>query len=185
MGLLRFWKNRIFVRLMVEKETEKTKKVLMVLGKYIASAIQQEGKKPRLVEALPIEGLIKDSIHYFHKNVLLNIHYYLADSNILNLSGKTEVVLARYQMDGQKIRLLVVRYQKPNEANEVYKQFSRLYLPEKPIARLPVRIEKVENSEFIGVRWMERFIILVFEGKDKETIGRFIEAVARNMKEVY
>lgn len=185
MGLLRLWKGRIFIRLLAERETDEAKAMLMALGGKIANAIPQEGKKPLMVACLPLEGLLKESIHYFHKQVSLNCHYYLADSNLLNLSEKTEVVLARYQWDDRKIRLLLVRYREPKEAKASYEQFGRIYFPEKPSAASRMRVEEVERGEFVSARWADRFIILVFEASDRKTCGRLTEAVVKKVKEVF
>ena len=44
MGLLRFWKGKIFVRILAEKETAESKAAVMALGKKIAEAIPDKGK---------------------------------------------------------------------------------------------------------------------------------------------
>jgi hypothetical protein len=185
MGLLRFWKGCIFVRLMAERETEETKAAIIALGRKISDAIQQEGGKPLLVNALPVEGLIKESIHYFHKHVSLNIHFYLADSDILNLSEKTEAVLGRYHWVDQKVRLLIIRYQKPEKAQMAYEQFVKVYFSDKPNTKSPIRVEKVEGDEFVGARWTDRFVILVFEARNKETCKQLTQSVTQSLKELF
>src|SRR5208337_2430947 len=50
-GLLRFWKQRFFVRLQAEDETPEVTTALLALGNRIASEIPQEGKKPSLLTA--------------------------------------------------------------------------------------------------------------------------------------
>jgi hypothetical protein len=45
-GLLSFWKDRFFVSLYSEEETEDTRKALFALGEKVASSIKKEGKEP-------------------------------------------------------------------------------------------------------------------------------------------
>ncbi|MBM4047164.1 MAG: hypothetical protein FJ279_18835 [Planctomycetes bacterium] len=183
-GFLRFWKDRVFVRLLAERETDETRAVLMALGKQIASAIPREGKRPLLVDCLPTEGLLSDSVRYFHKQVSLNCYYYLADGNLLNLSERTEAVLGRYQRGEHKVWLLVVRYPDAQEARSAHEQFQRIYFRGKPSAESPARVEKVERGEFVSVQWEDRFLTLVFEAQDKETCVRLSDAVTGKLKEV-
>jgi len=184
-GLLRFWKDRIFVRLLAERETDRTKAVVMALGREIANAIPREGQKPLLVDCLPSEGLLGESVRYFHKQVSLNAHYYLAESNLLNLSEETEGVLARYRRNGRKVRLLLVGYRRPKDAKGAYEQFGRVYFPDRPPAQTPVRVEGAENREFVGARWTDRFVVLVFEAGDRRTCEHLIYDVEKKIKETF
>jgi len=184
MGLLRFWKDRIFVRILVEKETEETKEAVLALGRKIADAIPKEGKKPELVACLPAEGLLRQTVHYFHKQVILNSHYFLADVNLLNLSEKTQALLARYQKDGRKVRLLLCRHPTPEEAKAAFERFCKIYFADKPARKSLFRVEKVERGELVSARWMERLVILVFEAKDRKTCEWLTEAVVRKAKEL-
>lgn len=183
-GFLRFWKDRVFVRLLAERETDETRALLMALGKQIASGIPREGKRSVLVDCLPTEGLLSDSVRYLHKQVSLNCYYYLADGNLLNLSERTEVVLGRYRQGEHKVWLLVVRYPGAQEARSAHEQFQRIYFRGKPASELPWRVEKVERGEFVSVRWEDRFLTLVFDARDKETCARLSDAVTGKLKEV-
>ncbi|MCI0473183.1 MAG: hypothetical protein L0Y76_06320, partial [Ignavibacteria bacterium] len=71
-GLLRFWKNRYFVNIYTDNETELTKQTILALGKNIATAIPDNGIIPNLVSFLPQEGLIDRSIRYIHLQSGLN-----------------------------------------------------------------------------------------------------------------
>jgi len=184
-GLLRFWKDRIFVRLLAGEETAGTKAAVMALGKNIDAALPSAGKKPRLLAALPLPGLLRGSVHYFHTQVSLNAHYFLADSNLLNLSPKTEVVLARYLRSGRKVRLLLCRYADAAEAKAAFEQFNKVYLHDRSAPKLPGRVEKVERGEFVSARWNEAFLILVFEARDPRTCEALTEAVVKRVGEVF
>jgi hypothetical protein len=184
-GLLRFWKDRIFVRVLAEKETAAAKAAVMALGKSIDATIPRAGKKPRLLTALPLPGLLRESVHYFHTQVSLNAHYFLADSNLLNLSPRTEVVLARYLRNGRRVRLLLCRYANAVAAKAAFEQFNRIYFHDRSAPKLPGRVEKVERGEFVSARWDETFLILVFEARDPRTCEALTETVVKRVREVF
>ena len=181
-GLLRFWKDRFFVRLQAEDETPEVKAALMALGMQIASGIPQEGGKPSLLAAVPPPGLIDSSVHYFHTSVSLNIHYFLADSNLLNLNSRTEAVLARYQEGREKPYLLIVRYPRPGEAQAAFEQFSKVYLRESP-AEDTVFV-KLEKGQLAGGRREDRALLLVFEAGSRESAEKLVDLAASQMKGV-
>jgi hypothetical protein len=180
MGLLRFWKGKIFVRILAEKETAESKAAVMALGKKIAEAIPDKGKKPVLLDWIPSEGLHTKLIPYFHKPVILNIHFYLGDTNILNLNEKTEAVLARYRGNQSRVRLLLCRYAGAGEAREGFKRFSETYFSGRPKGSF--RAEDTGKGGFVSAQVVDRVLILIFEASDKETCRRLTEAVAKRIK---
>jgi hypothetical protein len=181
-GLLRFWKDRFFVRLQAEDETANVKIALMALGHQIASGIPQSGKKPSLLMALPSEDLIEPSVHYFHTSVSLNIHYFLDDSNLLDLNARTEAILARYQQSSDKPYLLIVRYPKPGDARAAFEQFSKAYVREAPKGNAVFR--RLEKGQFAGGRWQGIVLLLVFEAGSRESAEKLLQLAASRMKGV-
>ena len=66
-----------------------------------------------------------------------------------------------------------------------YEQFVKVYFPDKPTTKSPIWVEKVEGDEFVGARWTDRFVILVFEARDKETCKQLTESVTQSLKELF
>jgi hypothetical protein len=181
-GLLRFWKDRFFLRLQAEDETPEVKAALVALGERIASGIPQAGRKPSLLAALPPEGLIEPSVHYFHTSVSLNIHYFLDDANLLELNSRTEAVLARYQEAGGKPYLLVVRYPRPGDAQAAFAQFSQVHFQKASTGNAV--FHPLEKGQFAGGRREERTLLLVFEAPSRESAEKLAEMAASRMKGV-
>jgi hypothetical protein len=181
-GLLRFWKNRFFVRLQAEDETPEVKTALMALANQVASGIPQDGRKPPLLTALPPQGLIEPSVHYFHTSVSLNIHYFLADSNLLNLNSRTEAILARYQQGTEKPYLLIVRYPRPGDAKAAFEQFSKVYLRESPAG--DAVFGKLEKGQLAAGRREDRSLLLVFEAGSRESAEKLIDLAASQTRGV-
>jgi hypothetical protein len=174
-GLLRFWKNTYFVRIVAEKETEQSKAAVLATGRLISRSISGTGKRPSMLGMLPKTGLIPDSVHYFHKHTVLNFHFYLADGNILNLSAKTEALLAQYKIDSSKPRLLIVRYPSVKDATSAYDHFARTYFKDKPVSKAPSRVEAVEHGEFTGARRSRNVLRFVFEAKTREQCAKLLQ----------
>jgi len=167
-GLLRFWKNTYFVRIVAERETPAAKAAIIALGRHISSLISGTGKRPCILSLLPKPGLIADGVHFFHKHTVLNYHFYLADGNILDLSDKTDCVLAQYNIDSAKPRLLIVRYPSARAASAAFVHFNRTYLKDKPAPTGASRIEKVEDNQYAAITRADRVLKLVFEAKSRE-----------------
>jgi len=183
-ALLRFWKGPYFVRLLAEKETGETKSVLLGLGLKIAAAIPEGGSKPALLEGLPLERLERKSVRYFHKQVSLNAHYYLADENVLLLNEGTEVALARYKAGWGKPMLLVCRYRNPADARHAYLKFRHAYFSAGGDPNAGRTVEMIENGEFAGARLMGPFLILVFESPDRGSCESLLRSAEIRIREV-
>lgn len=184
-GLLRFWKGKIFTRILASKETNKTKSVVLEIGRMIAESINQESKKPILVDFIPSQGLLPKSIRYFHKLVSLNSHYYISDSNILDLDENTEVILARYQNGKDKVRLLLIGYWDPEQAKAAYIQFVQIYLKDNPVTNSEIQITKTENGEFVSARKLNRFVILIFEADNQTTCKWLNKAIVEKLEKAF
>jgi hypothetical protein len=174
-GLLRFWKNTCFVRIVADRETPESKAAVLAIGRHISSLISGTGKRPSMLSMLPKSGLIPDSVHYFHKHTVLNYHFYLADGNILDLSDKTDALLAQYKLDPAKPRLLIIRYPSIKAASDAYAHFNRTYFKDKPAPTGASRIEKVEQGQYTGIRRADRLLKLVFEAKTREGCAKLLQ----------
>jgi len=131
-GLLRFWKGPHFVRVYADGEGADLDAALLALGRATADAIRESGAEPTLVGALPGQdfGLVEKSVRYLRSHVLLNQRLFLAHENILNLTPKTEAVLAQYARAEQTVHLLLVRYPSAEGSGEAAASFVRSYHPD-------------------------------------------------------
>ncbi|NIQ82825.1 MAG: hypothetical protein GTN93_33075, partial [Anaerolineae bacterium] len=68
-----------------ERETPAARGAIAALAREIAHRIQPAGAKPQIVNLLPRQGLLANSIRYFHEHSCLNYHYFVSDQNILDL----------------------------------------------------------------------------------------------------
>jgi hypothetical protein len=159
-GLLRFWKDKYFVSIYAEGEGAEVESGMLKMGRAAANSIPAVGPEPKLVGYIPGKdlGLVDKSLRYLKSHVLLNQRFFIAHQNILNLSRKTEVVLAQYLQDKQKTQLLLIRYPNSKEAEDAYQSFMKVYLPD---VRGMDRA-RTEDRKWTFARQRNEFILIVF-----------------------
>jgi hypothetical protein len=176
-GLLSFWKDRFFVSLYSEEETDDSRKALFALGKKVASSIKKEGKKPDIVSLLPTENLAEKSAHYFHNHLILNYHFYVSDENILLLDQQTEAALGIYRENDEKSYILVVRYLKAEKAAQAYKSFRQSYMPD----ATELGLVQTEDLKWTAAILHQDFIIIVFNAPSRFSAKGTIEKVEKRI----
>ncbi len=169
-GLLSFWKDRYFVSIYAEDETSETRAAVFGLAGKVAAAIPGEGTLPDLVAALPEQGLDPRSVRYFHNHLVLNIHYFVSQENILRLDQKTEAVLGLYGEKGALGRLLIVRYPDADLAREALSSFLRAYLPEGAESRAA----RTENGKWTAARLLWNRVAIVFDAPSEAAAGNLL-----------
>ena len=159
-GLLRFWKGKYFVSIYAEGEGVEVESAILTMGRAAANSIPATGTEPKLVGFIPGKdlGLVDKSVRYLKSHVLLNQRFFIAHQNILNLSRKTEVVLAQYLQDKQKTQILLIRYPNLKEAGDGYQSFMKVYLPD---AGGKDR-SKTEDRKWTFARQRKEFVLIVF-----------------------
>jgi Family of unknown function (DUF6599) len=181
-GLLRFWKDKIFVRILADRETPEARALIFDLGMKIAGAIAGEGEKPALVKVLPAEGLKPQSLRYFHTAISLNAHFYLANVNVLNLSPETQVVMARYEKDDAQARLLLVEYPTVERAVDAQGRFVEMILLERFEAGRKVPPKKLEDGKYAGVVPKGKCLIIVIEAEKKPVLDWVVKTISQNLE---
>jgi hypothetical protein len=159
-GLLRFWKGKYFVSIYADGGGVEVESAILTLGRATADSIQETGPEPRLIGFIPGKehGLVDKSIRYLRSHILLNQRFFIAHQNILNLSRRTEAVLAQYTREKQKVHLLLIRYPTVKEAKDAYQSFMGAYLPDAGGKNLL----KTEDQKWTMTRQGGEVIIVVF-----------------------
>jgi hypothetical protein len=175
-GLLRFWKGKYFVSIYSEGEGGEAESAIVKAAKAVADSIPTTGPEPKLIGFIPGKnlGLVDKSVRYLKSHVLLNQRFFVAHQNILNLSRKTEAVLAQYLQDKQKAHLLLLWYPNPKEAGDAYQSFMKAYLPDAG----GKEGLKTEDRKWTFARHRNEFILIVFgapTAADAETLLKVTE----------
>lgn len=171
-GLLSFWKDRYFVSVYAEAETAETRNTVLNLGREIAIAIPEEGKRPDLLDFLP-SSFPQDGARYFHNHLILNYHFFVASENILDLGQETEAVLAPSSPEEGRSYFLIVRYPTPDRAARAYETFVRAYMPD---ASRPGFVQ-TEDKTWTAIKIKKNYIILVFNAPSENEAARILAEV--------
>lgn len=163
-GLLSFWKDRFFISLFVEEETDETREALFKLARKMDSAIEKKGQIPELISLLPPEGVDRDKVRYFHNHVILNHHFFLADENILNLDQQTECTLGIYHEQEEEYCLLLIRYEEQDLAAKALESFASAYMPD---ASEPGLVQ-TEDGKWTAAQQEYNLLIIVFSALTKK-----------------
>jgi hypothetical protein len=180
-GLLRFWKDKVFVRIMADRETAEARDAVMKLGQVIDAAIPQAGPKPAILRNLPVEGLEPRTVHFFHTVISLNSFYYMSNVNILNLSPETQVAMARYENKGARATLILVEYPSDDRAYSADGRFVEMYLLQRFVPEAEVAPLELENGKFAGVVRAGRYLALVVEADDKPVAEWLLKQASANL----
>jgi len=178
-GLLRFWKGKYFVSIYAEGEGTEVGPGILKIGGATADSIPSTGQEPKLVSYIPGKGLglVDKSVRYLKSHVLLNQRFFVAHQNILNLSRKTEAVLAQYLQDQQKTQLLLIRYPDLKEAADAYQGFMKAYLPD---AGGKDR-SKTEDRKWTFARQRNEFVAIIFGAPTEAAAEGLLEATEKKL----
>jgi len=176
-GLLCFWKNRYFVCLYSEEQSERTESAIRELASQIDSLTPAGGRVPQIVALLPAEGLDEFRVRFFHKYTSLSLHYYLADENILDLDETTNVVFAQYRPDAA--RILLIEYDDPGLADIAIGKFKTAYIPDADSSGMML----IENGKWVLARNIDRYAIVVLDSPDEQVAAALSDLIAANIRE--
>jgi hypothetical protein len=168
-GLLRFWQDRYFVRIYAEQETLASKNAVMELGKHITNVILQVGNPPAILQFLPDAGIIPNSLHYFHTQISLNIHYYIPEASLFDLSPQTEVVLVRYQVEDKYQNLLLIQYPALEQTQRVFSQVVKQYFKLNSTADQTSQVQQNQHGWWESITQARGFLILILDAPTSES----------------
>jgi len=113
---LAFWQARTFVQVLAREAVSDD--VLRAMGAAVASALPQGGQRPPLVDHLPKEGLQAGSVRFFRQKMALDNLLWLGTEDVLGLSTDADGVIARYDVSGQPVDLLLIAFPEGSRAQQ-------------------------------------------------------------------
>jgi hypothetical protein len=105
---LAFWQDRYEVQVYGRRQVPDA--ALQAFAKTVSALLPQGGERPELVGRLPQAGLVERGFIFFHEEISIQNEIWLGGENILGLSGQTNALLARYDLSGATVRLLLIEY---------------------------------------------------------------------------
>lgn len=187
-GLLKFWKDRFFCRILsLDLGKAMKKEVILSVGEKIAAKIPSEGARPQILDYIPRENTVPESIHYFHQRVALNNFYYLSNKNILNLTEETEGVFFEYQLQEKPAKVILIKYPREKDSLVAFKKFLNLYFEDKGIndSRFTEGkeiIKPMQDGQYAGIKLYRAYLILALETKDKKNCQGLLASIAKGLR---
>jgi hypothetical protein len=183
-GILKFWKGRLFVRIVAQEEYHQLEKSLILFAKAVDQKITNAGEKPYLLTKIPEEKIVPDSTHFFHENVCLNNIYYIPESHTLGLSDQTDVVTAQYSFSKDSYpRLFVIEYPDELSAQNAYNAFTVLYYDvQTPVYKDDdINIVKTEEGDNNSISIRRNFVVLLFESRTEEIAKKLVKETLKKI----
>ena len=182
-GLLRLRSDKIYARIMAERETPGSKEAVLALGRAVA-ADGSDFSSPALFRQLP-EAVWpewkqrRQMTSYFRSHLVLNSLYYLSQENMFDLGHETDAAITQYERESsfgtQRFRVLRIQYPDAEAAGRALAHFRRVYLPDQSSsARETLNFIKVEDG-WLGFKRSGRQTIFVFECPDRETAAAVMD----------
>jgi hypothetical protein len=176
-GWLSMWKDRFFISLYGEQDTETTFAAVWSLAEAVSQLIDVKGQKPRILSYLPSEGISPRSVRFFHDHMVLNRHYYLTGENILNLGTSTSGVLASFKRKEGSARLLILEYPDSEKAKSAHAAFLTHYTPDANASGMAL----VEDDTWCAARVHEKFVAIVLECSDRDLARGLLDEVGTKL----
>lgn len=188
-GLLRMWAEKIYARVLANRETPEAKEAVLAIGKEIA-ATQNIVPEPEILKILPASigpdlKLQRSRIGFFRSHLVLNSMYYLSHKNIIGLDHSTEAFLAPYEKKAdisKRIQVLCVQYTTPKHALSALANFYKAYIPEhlngftETSDPMHSNYFKIEDG-WLGCRLNGNQLVLIFESPDRQTAQKIAENI--------
>ncbi|MCP4344375.1 MAG: hypothetical protein GY795_02480 [Desulfobacterales bacterium] len=190
-GLLRIWADKIYVRVLANRETVEAKKAVLAIGKEIAANCKIV-PEPEMLKMLPVNidpdlKLQRNRIGFFRSHLVLNSMYYLSHKNITGLDHSAEAFLASYEKKtdteiSKRIQVLCVQYATPEHALSALESFYKAYVPEhlneftKTTGAMHSNYYKIEDG-WSGCRLKGNQLVLIFESPDRQTAQKIADNI--------
>jgi hypothetical protein len=173
-GLLTFWRGKHFVCVQTDRETPEGKEALLEIGRSIGSGMKAMGGPPEIVGFLPGDLISPETVKYFYRDAILNIHYYIGEGNLLHLGDGAEGVLAR--MKEERCFLLLIRYPTEERSAEAWASFRQ-----HAMLGADTGSSRGENGRWTDCQRFGRYCVLVFEAPTPDRAAKIIESVKRRL----
>ena len=175
--LLQFWQNVYFVRIQDLDLAGVGKARLLAFGRAISAGLPpaSEADYPAILALLPAEGLLHESVCYFHTGNSLNSLVYLGEENLLSLNDSTEAVSAEYKIAGSQavFRLVLIRY--PDERS--------CLLNRKRLEDASLGLARSSGTELGSVSAFNSYLLATFGKIDSQTADKFQNEIRSKLNE--
>ena len=175
-GSLIFWKDKYYVSVFADQETDYTREEIITISKKISNAIENTGELPGIFQVTPEKSLDRESTFYFHNPAWQNKLFYISNENIFNINEDVKAVINKYKNGERKYYLLLAEYPDKKTARKAHKK-SRKHFSKKLKHN---RIIQNSDNEWIGCDRTDKLLIFTFKAPSKEDAAYLLDKSAQN-----
>ena len=180
-GLLTFWKDSLFARVFVERESPAARQAVLKFGKLAASAVRTTGRKPPLLRLLPRSGLAAGSLRYLHTETTLNSVLYLP-GNPLKLDAKTNVVYGEYaRKGGAPSKLVIVQYPTAQLAKTAFAGVVAFHGAPSEANQKRSYVRSTERYSWVAGLLSAPYVVIVSNAPDEARARRLLDMARRQI----
>lgn len=175
-----FWKDRYCVTITGVLATEEAHRTLNAFAEAIARNIDGQGARPGILDLLPEANRVARSEGYLSGYLGLNTVLYLDQRNVLEIDGtNAEAAFAAYARDNQTARLLLVRYDDLDKAENKYNFLPDIFSSRYERISDNSSLFKDNRDRYYGIDYFENIIVIIFRSSSKEIVTKLF-SVAEN-----
>jgi hypothetical protein len=165
-GSLVFWKDKYYVSVIADYETQSARKALFMIAYAIEKSIKAKGQLPQIITNLKkIDSTFTKEI-YFTNYAWQNTYYFIADNNIFNINNDCKAIMAYYPIQNYNLIYLQIQYPDDKIAKKAYTAFLKYF-------KLPKNINSpymLEDKKWMVPVLFENNIYCIFNGKSSDDI---------------
>jgi hypothetical protein len=128
-----FWQSRTFVQITARDAVDDA--ALQAFGEAVSAALPATGTSPTIVQALPLQDLLPDSVRFFREQMALDNFLWLGPENVLGLGPDSEGALGTYTLDTGQATLLLVAFPDEDRAEAARQGLIEAGIEELVVAR--------------------------------------------------
>jgi hypothetical protein len=169
-----FWKDKYFVTISAHRSTPESREALRHLASLVEGAIPGKGAIPSIVDRLPKDGLAPGGFLYFHHYIWLNAYLFIADYNIVDITDRTDALLAKYGPPEARCYLLMVEYPDADAAQAAGGKLKEKFAPELTPAN---SIIQLEDNTWFTMSVKDNKLHAIFNGNSHEQVETLYKSI--------
>ena len=185
---LYIWNDTYFIRIEPREGNVLTDDVTLV-GKTILSLMPYKKLRlPSVMSYLPQQHLIKESIKFFHKKIILDSIYIsenFIEENVFHLSEKTDAVVAEYKFDNdtETFKLIIIKYPDIDTATLAIEDVTKLWRTwcEKELTHENIYIFKDKLQYYTLCLKEKNILCMAVLSKNKENAETLLKLVSEKL----
>jgi hypothetical protein len=174
-----FWKDKYYITVIANNENDEIKSAIAKISADIDNKIATQGSMPEIIKYLPEEHLQKDGFIYFHHYIWQNSFYFISNDNFLNITERSDALLAKYGVKDKRSFLLLIDYDVATDATNAYSKFKELFMT----AARDGTTAKMNDGNWLGCILKDTVLVCIFKAETKSNAQDLLDNTIKKIKQ--